>query len=87
MPLQVRYAKVTLTLYMPVCSRTPEEGEAIARDCLQDFVSGFDDLPEPEVVLLIDQPPQVSGDDTVWGEAVPEEHMTVDELREHLGNK
>lgn len=86
MPLQIRYAKVTLTLYMPVCSRTPEEGAAIARDCLADFLSGYDDLPDPEVAMLSEQPAQVDGDDTVWGEAVPEEHMTVAELREHLAD-
>lgn len=90
MPLQIRYAKVTLTLYMPVCSRTAEEGEAIARDCLGDFVSGFfpdfDELPEPDVVLLNEQPEQIDGDATVWGEAVPEDAMTVAELREHLAD-
>lgn len=85
MPNKIRFAKLTITLYMPVCSRTAEEAIEIAKDCVDDFVSGYDALPVPDVELYDEQPELVDDDDTVWGEAVPEETMTVAELRDHLG--
>jgi hypothetical protein len=85
MPLQIRYAKMTIAVYMPVCSRTEAEAIEIARDHFKDFLSSCVDDPSADhIELLTEQPSQVDDDDSVWGECVPEDAETVAQLREHL---
>jgi len=42
MPLQIRYAKMTIAVYMPVCSRTAAEAIEIARDHFKDVLDAVE---------------------------------------------
>ena len=84
MPLELRFARLTLTVDIPVCSRTEAEAEAIARDVLVDKMGiTMGDAPTVASVEFTDGA-CIADDETVWGEAVPEEASEVGQLRAWL---
>ena len=87
MPLAIRFVRVHVTVDIPVCSRTEEEAHEIARDVLTDKMGiTMGDAPtiaSTELTEGLD----VGDDETVWGEAVPEEADEVGLLREWLKNR
>lgn len=89
---QIRYAELTLQVVIPVYSHTAEEAQAIALDQLGDFLSCFEEadwekarrgLPD----LFLRKPDHVPADALVWGDGVPEDHCTVEDLTAHLSKK
>ena len=84
MPLAIRFVRVNVTVDIPVCSRTEAEAHEIARDVLADKM-GIMHGDAPTIASTeITEGLDVADDETVWGEAVPEEVMTVGLLREWL---
>jgi hypothetical protein len=84
MPLQIRFVELTLSVVIPVCSRTEEEAQAIACEVLGDKIGIMHgDAPDISGFMFIEEPFAFETE-TVWGEAVPEEAMTVCKLREWL---
>ncbi len=83
MPLTLRFGRLTLTVDIPVCSRTEQEAEAIARDVLADKM-GITMGEAPDVARVEFTDGLSAGDETVWGEAVPEDSMSVSALRAWL---
>jgi hypothetical protein len=89
---QLFFVKVTTSIWVPVCSRTKEEAGEIAQESIGD-VLGITDGKLPDGALsgatgtTTTQPTDVADDATVWGEATPEEHSTVSELRAHLAEQ
>lgn len=85
MPLEIRFIRVTMTTEIAVCSRTEQEAEAITRDVLGDKLGIQFGWETPEVVSIeFTEGLSVAEDETVWGEAVPEEACEVGQLREWL---
>jgi hypothetical protein len=85
MPLSIRFVRLTLTVDIPVCSRTEQEAEAIARDVLADKMgiqSGWD-APTVSGVEFTEGL-DVGDDEIVWGESVPEHAMQIGQLRDWL---
>ncbi len=86
---RIHYAVVTLKVTIPVYSHTVEEAKEIAKDQLCDFVSHYDATDweqarhgPPDIYST--KPHHVPGDTLVWGDGVPEDHCTVEDLTAHL---
>lgn len=82
---RIRYAAVTLQVVIPVYTHTGEEAQAVALDQLADFVSSFEPADwervrrgQPDIFLR--KPDHVPDDALVWGDGVPEDHCTVQQL-------
>lgn len=88
MPLAIRFVRLTLTVDVPVCSRTEQEAEAIARDVLADKMGLQPGWDAPTIASLeFTEGLDVGDDETVWGESVPEHADTVGSLREWLESR
>jgi len=85
------FVKTSITVWLPVCSRTEAEARAIAEESVSEVfeIGTQDGTMQGDARVLaefctLEQPPEVGDDATVWGEATPEEHETVGALRRHL---
>jgi len=83
------FVRTTISVFVPVCSRTGEEARLIAEEAVAEaFDIGAGGLSEKATVhaeyFTDEQPLEVGDDATVWGEAVPEEFDEVATLRAHL---
>ena len=94
MSKKIFFVKASIEVWVPVCSRTGAEAEAIAIESITDVFDlnvGEGGLQKQSFVSAefhTDvQPPEVADDATVWGEAVPEEFDEVAALRAHLEGK
>jgi hypothetical protein len=88
---QLFFVKTTIAVWVPVCSRTGEEARLIAEESIAE-VLGITDGKLPNGALVSPRgrhhaAADVADDATVWGEATPEEHSTVSELRAHLAEQ
>jgi hypothetical protein len=83
MPLQIRFVRLTLTVDIPVLTRTDEEAIALACDVVGDKLGIDGDAPPVALAELVECV-GVSDKEAVWGEAVPEDHMELGQLREWL---
>ena len=87
MPLAIRFVRVHVTVDIPVLSRTEAEAHEIARDVLADKM-GIMHGDAPTVASTeVTEGLNVADDETVWGEAVPEEAHTVALCREWLSER
>jgi len=84
MPLEIRFVRVHVTVDIPVCSRTEAEAHAIAREVVGDKMGIMHGDPPTVASTEITEGLDVADDETVWGEAVPEEADEVGLLREWL---
>ena len=87
MPLEIRFVRVHVTVDIPVCSRTEAEAHEIARDVLVDKM-GIMHGDAPTIASTeLTEGLNIGDDETVWGEAVPEDFMQVGQLRKWLRNR